>query len=256
MHSSQWKIVSASIAGTSHVAKNSECQDSFVWRTTECKDEVLVVIVSDGAGSAKRAKVGADTTCATMMQEIQTVVETDLGIHKITRKHVVEWLNLLRTQFQILAETEKLETGDFACTLLAAIIQGEKGIFLQIGDGGMVYTATEAPDEFHLVIEPQQGEYANTTNFVTDLTAADILRFEVLEKRIDEIAIFTDGLQRIALDYQTNTAHAPFFRPMLAPLRSEKVSPNLSEKLHDFLDSPKINERTDDDKTLILASRR
>jgi hypothetical protein len=44
--------------------------------------------------------------------------------------------------------------------------------------------------------------------------------------------------------------------PMMAPLRSGNPLNGLNEKLEKFLSSPKINEKTDDDKTLILASRR
>jgi hypothetical protein len=41
---------------------------------------------------------------------------------------------------------------------------------------------------------------------------------------------------------------------MIAPLRNG-ASNDLNEKLEKFLASPKINEKTDDDKTIILASR-
>ncbi len=43
---------------------------------------------------------------------------------------------------------------------------------------------------------------------------------------------------------------------MLAPLRNGVPTGGLNEKLESFLASPKINEKTDDDKTIILASRR
>lgn len=79
-----------------------------------------------------------------------------------------------------------------------------------------------------------------------------------MEERIDEVALLSDGLQRLALHYQTRTAHAAFFKPMLATLRdaSEDALESLSARLEDYLSSPAVNERTDDDKTLVLASRR
>jgi hypothetical protein len=41
------------------------------------------------------------------------------------------------------------------------------------------------------------------------------------------------------------------------PMRSvpEEKCPQLSDGLQQFLQSPRVNERTDDDKTLILATR-
>lgn len=255
MSNSNWKIIAASVTGTSHLVKNAACDDFHVWQVIGSGDGILIAVASDGAGSAKRGGAGAKTTCQTFIREITEFAEKNAHIKGLIRRDVLEWIKLLQTQFQILAAAEKLETSDFACTLLASIIADENAVFLQIGDGGMVYSAPDTPEDYHLVIEPQQGEYANATNFVTDLDAAATLKFEMIEKRINEVAIFTDGLQRIALDYQTNTAHAPFFRPMFAPLRAAKGAPNLDERLSDFLDSPKVNERTDDDKTLILAAR-
>lgn len=263
MSNPEWKIIASSIAGTGHKSKNAICQDFFDWRIIEVKEPVLIFAVSDGAGSAKNALVGAQTTCHTILNEICAFAEKNQGIEQLCRDDALEWLKLLQTQLRVLAEHGKIQKNDFACTMLTAIIQNETAIFLQIGDGAAVYTTFDAPNQYRLVTQPQQGEYANATHFVTDENAADVLIFEKFDKRINEIAIFTDGLQRIALDYQTNSAHAPFFRPMFAPLRAIKTTDemfcskleNLQKQLSAFLDSPKINERTDDDKTLILASR-
>ena len=78
-----------------------------------------------------------------------------------------------------------------------------------------------------------------------------------MERRIDEVALFSDGLQRLALHYQTRTAHAGFFKPMLATLRAAPADAleSLSTQLAAYLSSPAVNERTDDDKTLVLATR-
>jgi hypothetical protein len=72
-----------------------------------------------------------------------------------------------------------------------------------------------------------------------------------------EAALLTDGLQTIALNYQQHTAYEPFFKGLFAPLRTaeEGCSRELSESLAAFLASPRVNEKTDDDKTLVLASR-
>jgi hypothetical protein len=64
-------------------------------------------------------------------------------------------------------------------------------------------------------------------------------------------------LQTIALNYQQQTAHEPFFKGLFAPLQNlqEGYSRELSESLAAFLTSSRVNEKTDDDKTLVLASR-
>lgn len=261
MKFSTWKIIAASVEGTSHREKNAPCQDSFSWRKIGFGEEILIVVASDGAGSALKGGEGARLACQTILQEARALTEASFSIQRLDHTQIVDWIRLLNAQFKILAEKENLKKEDFACTLLLAIIQAETAFFLQIGDGAIVY---DRDGEYRLFTVPQQGEYANSTNFVTDEDALDVLKFEKIEAPIEELAIFTDGLQRIALDYQTLTPHSPFIRPMLSPLKS--LSPkdkslyvkikNLQKQLAKYLDSPKINERTDDDKTLILASRK
>jgi hypothetical protein len=60
------------------------------------------------------------------------------------------------------------------------------------------------------------------------------------------------------LHFQSQAAHAPFFRPMFAPMRRapEGFSQKLSSALEAFFNSQQVSNRTDDDKTLILATRR
>ena len=73
--------------------------------------------------------------------------------------------------------------------------------------------------------------------------------------------MFTDGIERLVLDLQEKSAHAPFFRTLfgwLVKMQPAQVGEEISksEVLDRYLGSKSINDRTDDDKTLILASRR
>src|SRR4029079_13370599 len=81
---------------------------------------------------------------------------------------------------------------DFACTLLAAVIWPDRAIFFQLGDGAIVSSRREAPDGYAVVCWPQQGEYANMTNFLTDADAAEKVFCAQKSESVDEIAIFTD----------------------------------------------------------------
>ncbi len=81
------------------------------------------------------------------------------------------------------------------------------------------------------------------------------------ERCVDEIAIFTDGIERLVLDLQEKTAPAPFFRTLFgwlaktAPASAGEEIP-ASAVVSRYLGSKQITDRTDDDKTLILATRR
>jgi hypothetical protein len=40
----------------------------------------------------------------------------------------------------------------------------------------------------------------------------------------DEVAMFSDGLQRLALVYESRTAYTPFFEPMFSVLRKADLA--------------------------------
>ena len=59
------------------------------------------------------------------------------------------------------------------------------------------------------------------------------------------------------LDMYNQTAHSPFFQPMCSRLAEESNSgwsEILSTSLEEFLNSEQVCSRTDDDKSLILAT--
>lgn len=258
MLESSWKMVFASLIGTSHIETNVPSQDSFLCNVLTEKNgsEVLVAVASDGAGSASNSKEGSELTCSLFMSEIKDFLESGSELQFLTKEFGQQWIEYLHNALIPRSQSNDKGIKEFSCTLLAAIVGVECAIFYQIGDGAIVYATVDEPEEYCLVEWPQQGEYANTTNFITDNEAGGNLKYEMVSTRIDDIAIFTDGLQTVALDYKERVAYPPFFNSMLSPLRSEKISSNLNEELINFLSSPKINERTNDDKTLILASRR
>ncbi|MEX0611687.1 MAG: hypothetical protein WD229_06175, partial [Pirellulales bacterium] len=63
------------------------------------------------------------------------------------------------------------------------------------------------------------------------------------------------GLERLALRFDSHTAHEPFFAPLFRVLQSANDLDGLNEGLRQFLASDSVQARSDDDKTLILASR-
>jgi hypothetical protein len=256
-----WKYVLASIPGTSHQKVGLGCQDNSACSlmTTADGSPVLVAVASDGAGSAQLAAVGSELACTLFTQEMRELFESGGTARDITREFAQNWLTHFQHRVAVLAESEGLKPRDFACTLLAAVVGTDCGAFIQIGDGAIVIPGQEDPDDYCWVFWPQQqGEYANQTNFATASEAHIWLVHDLIEQRIDEVAVFTDGIQHLALHYQSLTAHSPFFRPVFGWLRLAAAGhlEKFSDALSAYLNSPKVNDYTDDDKTLILATRR
>jgi hypothetical protein len=259
-----WRYAFASVEGTSHVARELPCQDSSECRLVQAVfGDVLVTVISDGAGSASRAEAGSSLACDVFVDRIERHYRSGLSVRDLSDERVKDWLAILATEIKILAKKEGREPRDYACTLLGAVVEVDKAAIFQVGDGAIVVATSQSPDSYVPVFWPQRGEYANLTHFATAEDAT--LRLDYCQWPDDEhsgslveVALLSDGLQSLALDYQARTAHAPFFRPILTRLRAEPAghSQPVSGLLTSFLGSSRVNERTDDDKTLVIATRR
>lgn len=221
---------------------------------------MLLAVACDGAGSASRSLEGASLAVDWFLRDFGDA-STSLGLDGITKEFVEDWLSRVRAEIRDRAEAADLSSREFACTILGAVVGHDRAAFFQIGDGAIVVSNRAEPDDYGWIFWPQHGEFANQTNFITQENALEALEFELEERCIDEIAIFTDGIERLVLDLQEKTAHAPFFRPLfrwLVQIEPAVVSLGIpaSEVVSRYLGSKQINDRTDDDKTLILASRR
>ncbi|KML60468.1 serine/threonine protein phosphatase [Burkholderia cepacia] len=212
----------------------------------------MVALASDGAGSAQFGEVGSEIACERGGRILLEAVEK-LGEASLTEAAAVALLDSVRSEIGNAADERNATVRDLACTLLGAVIGPTRALYFQVGDGAIV---ARNGDALAPVFWPESGEYANMTYFITDANASDHLRAAVRHST-DEVALFSDGLQRLALVFATETAHGPFFEPMFQALRpstDDQVDP-LCSALKRFLSSDAINDRTDDDKTLILATR-
>ena len=98
-----------------------------------------------------------------------------------------------------------------------------------------------------------KGEFANETTFVTSRNALDDMQVSVISHPLEFICAATDGLERVALRVSDWMPFAPFFNPLSEYLAQ---TPNPDEDkayLASFLDSERLNQKTQDDKTLLLC---
>lgn len=249
-----WRFAAAKAQGTSHVRDDLPCQDAYACLTVPHGEEAaLVVAVSDGAGSASEGGAGAAYICATL---------SDLVSKGFDHAPVGEtWLrdHIAHVRASLLEEAVRLGVAPrhLAATLLFAVLGPDWSAFAQVGDGAIV-TSEPGTGEWSWLFWPQRGEYANTTTFLTDADAMDSLEVAFLRQGQPELAVFTDGLQHLVLDYAAQTVHSPFFEQMIQPVRSSGADGEdveLSCRLANYLRSGTVTSRADDDITLVLASR-
>ena len=252
-----WKYGFASVLGTAHARASVPVQDASraVALTDAQGAEIFVAVVSDGAGSAAHSHIGSERACDFWIEAVTAYVAAGGQRAQLANDFLPCWIDAFQQQIMLVAREAGFEVDDYACTFVAAVIAPDCAVYFQLGDGAII-AATN--DGYNVVCWPQQGEYANTTNFLTEANAARKCFVEVRTHRVEEVALFTDGIQNLVLDYRTRTAHAPFFEPLFAWLRPRAAgySTELSASLSVYLNSAKVNARTDDDKTLLLATRK
>jgi hypothetical protein len=255
---SSWRSVYASVKGTSHIELNQPCQDACRCESilTPQGKEFLVMIASDGAGSAPLSDEGSKMVCQLFFEKLSQFLirKKERKLNQITEKRARRLLRYVSDKIGHEARTRTITKRDFAATLVMVVVGNEDAVFLQLGDGAIVIDSDNA---YHHIFWPQSGEYANQTYFVTDTSAAQNLNFAFVDKKINEVALFTDGIQGLALKYDIQNAHTPFFKPLFTYLQSasEEVMPQLNDQMEAFLNSEAVNAKTNDDKTLILACR-
>jgi hypothetical protein len=212
-----------------------------------------VAACADGAGSASHASLGAKLACLGFIRLASEALRDGLAVLDIDARRVLGWHESVRRMMSLHACVCNLELGDLACTLLTSIVGEDGAVFSQIGDGAIVCREGEG---FQTVFWPQAGEYASTTFFLSGRDFEERLAFRSVKQRVDELALLTDGLQPLALHYASRSVHGPFFEPMFKAIRRASAVEDLEGPLRQFLTSKPVNDRTDDDKTLVLATRR
>lgn len=240
-----WKRVYGSVRGTSHLQSGRPCQDYCAGVVV---GTAIIAACADGAGSAEHSEWGSRRAVERFLEE----AGRSLGDDAPQREAVEAWVDAARDSVLEEAATQGAPPRQLACTLLGAIAGDAWAALFQIGDGVIVFDG-EAGHE--LAFWPDNGEYANTTRFLTDEDYRDHLHIAIVARRIDELALLTDGLQMLALDFARAQVHGPFFSPLFRTVRDGPDEETLRVSLLEFMDSKRVNDRTDDDKTLFLATR-
>jgi len=101
---------------------------------------------------------------------------------------------------------------------------------------------------------PRNGEFFNETTFITQSVALAHTQCVVQPRgTIRDIALLTDGIEMIALQLAEKVPSAPFFTGLFDFARRPEPIAVKSQELAAFLQSQRVNDRTDDDKSVLLA---
>lgn len=249
--SDTWEVVGVSTRGTSHAKTGQPCQDAHYARSVA--PGVLVAAVADGAGSAAFSERGANAAAHSAVDELADDPSLNQWLDS-----TYDWeprlrhaLQAAREAVQWTAESIGQPTRELASTLILFVATPTRVMAAQIGDGAVV--VGDRDGGIFSVTNPTADEYVNRTHFLTGTAAVEQAQLALWRGAVDHIAAFSDGLQRLALQMPDAMPHKPFFLPLFRFVDEAADPVAAREQLEQFLRSPRIAQRADDDLTLLLA---
>ncbi|MFC1466299.1 MAG: PP2C family serine/threonine-protein phosphatase [Candidatus Brachytrichaceae bacterium NZ_4S206] len=245
-----WRVVGACVRGTSHERTDTPCQDAWDHRVLEGG---CVVAVADGAGSARLSHKGATLAVRWACEVLADALRAEVADPAEWRACVGEAFALARRRLEEEAKIKALPLHELACTLTCVVCAERLTAVGQVGDGLVVAQWTDDASLESLIV-PQRGEYANETVFLTQpLEGHAAPSVQVFERVARGLTVITDGLLRLATHVREEyRPHPAFFRPFLdLATRPDVPIEEANRQIAEFLASPRVCERTNDDKTLV-----
>jgi hypothetical protein len=248
----RWRIIAASMAGTSHLEKGLPCQDAHSFRVLPGGE--LLAAVSDGAGSAERSQEGACLAVKEALDGLEALLLGGAPCDEVGWQVAITGMfDEIHQKLVDFADAAGTPLRAFAVTLTCALVTIDWLVVGQIGDGAAIAEDTEGA--LFLTSRPQRGEYANEAFFLTLPDATRYTTVVAARRPVRALALTSDGLLRLALKLPGYEPHLKFFRPLLTFVRETADETQAQADLADFLASERVCVRTDDDKTLLLAVR-
>jgi hypothetical protein len=243
-----------------------ENQDAF-HATASGDGGVLVLAVSDGAGSRPRSALGShlavDTACRMLAADPPgaacDVSEWQSWLSAAARSVTQEYLRVARELAGPAAgDEERAEAAHaMAATLAAAVISPPWACFLSVGDCFGAVLTKGPPERCHLLLPP--SSFSEFTVFLSsDAARARMRSFVVWEPMLSGVMLATDGCTALAVDHPErhglDIAAGPqpapgFFLGLAAAVRA---SDGAAEPIHELLSGADA-ERCADDLTVLCA---
>ena len=259
MQANYWKIAAVSVRGSGHEQTGTPCQDAC--SVLESEDGRWVALVaSDGAGSAKHADVSSALVASDFAKALIGLAREfdDRPPGAWTTDAVIEEIVRLRKILREEAGSDNIS--DFHCTLVAALLGPTGGFTIHLGDGAVFGGIANSSEEScidlsaeYFVSEPENGEYANETVFLTERDWIKHLRIQPLSKA-GWLILGTDGGMALAM-HEEKTPKTGFVVPVLRDIIGKANLEARNDALEKILTDRQADRLTNDDKTLVVAVR-
>lgn len=279
-------LVVASKRGRSHANVGSFRDDDYAYKYLE-QTGWSVVVVSDGAGSAKLSRKGAQLVCTAVvdffMQSLS--VEQNEKFHELYQNYpqseeLTRKFNLFIYQLlwgaashahQALvnfAQQQTCELRDLHATLAFALFKKieDKYLVLTFGVGDSPIALLPSNNEVILMNPLDVGEYGGGTRFISmpEIIASDKFSSRLKVKIVPDFAylmLFSDGIYDPKFEVEANLEKMESWQRFLADLNGENAdqiavnlapgNPAIADQLSNWMDFWSVGNH--DDRTLAIV---
>jgi len=240
-----WKSADACIQGKLHERKGIPCQDKTY---ALLNNDTVVISLADGASSCKYSHFGAEIVTTNICNLISKRFNMflDISKDKVANAILEDIIGLLNRK----AKELRTNTKELSSTLLFVAVRNNKYIAGHIGDG--VIGALK-DGKLEVLSPPDNGEFANTTYFITSADASK--RFRLISGSNDEIdgfILMSDGTAESLYDKRKNEL-SRISKQVLEWL-DDNLSSVIKEALRSNLEKS-FKKRTTDDCSINILRR-
>ncbi|GAB1542932.1 hypothetical protein NUACC21_56060 [Scytonema sp. NUACC21] len=252
-----WKIKKSSFVGTSHQEQGKGCQDYASYYLVP-NDNYVIGAVADGAGSAKHSEIGAKIAVEEAINYLKKILYSkSINNENQAREKFTQVLDHVLLKLKEEAKNKGFLLSDLNSTLLVFIATSNWFAAMQIGDGLIIIKHKNG--DYELVFKPDKGEYVNQTTFVTSSDAKERMQLRFQSINLNFICLTTDWCENIFVTKAKESwkPKRDLFEALENCLLEKKNNINYQhytpESIDELLNSAKINQAIDDDKTLLLC---
>lgn len=240
-----WKIAGALIIGSSHIKNETPCQD-YIYSLT--RNETTCIALADGAGSYKYSDVGAKISCVAITEYLTSEFDYFFSMSSLEIKRFI--IHGIRTRLGRKANVLNATKTELSSTLLFVAIKDNNFIIGHLGDGVI---CGDIEGRLVLLSAPDNGEFANTTYFVTSRNYKDHFRiYRGNVSRFNSFFLMSDGAAE-ALFHKTEFIFSPALKTFASWMdnhHSEEVGAAIKSNMEILF--PK---HTTDDCSIIIAHK-
>lgn len=251
---SKWIVTRGSIIGSSHLSHGGEKQDSIA--VVENKNGNIAFCLSDGAGSSIKSKLSSSITSQFIAERLSKLPDM------IEQRGTGSWINdyiiqcVIDLRASLFKEFSTYDLLDYHCTLVSGVLFEKTCLVAHIGDGA-VLSGTSVTENSECLLngklyfsEPENGEYINETYFITEPHWLKHLRIKAFSNVSWLIAGTDGGMDLLSIGNRLQDQSVMELLLKFANVPSH----DRNQSLERIMSSDEADEKTNDDKTLLIVT--